>query len=346
MHQEKSIEIPCAVWGASGYSGVELSWLLHQHPRFKLTHCFSSGAREAVPLANLYPQLQGRCEVLLEPWHAHLLDDVAKQVRVCFLALPHEVSAQLAPQLIARGLVVFDLSGAFRLTDVAEHERAYGFVRPPGIGETPYALAEYLTLSGSESLIAVPGCYPTAATLAAKPVLELKTPHSAVMVNAVSGTSGAGRAASLKTSFCEVSLQAYGVGSHRHQPEIAQNLGCDVVFVPHLGAFKRGILATVYVQVGTDVTAAMVDEAFDFAYMDSPLVRLCWQQTPALQQVVGTPYCDIGWQLVRSANSQTIVITAAIDNLLKGAASQALQVANRYFGMPDSTGLLNRSAVL
>ncbi|WP_258808050.1 N-acetyl-gamma-glutamyl-phosphate reductase [Pseudidiomarina sp. CB1] len=331
----KQETIQCAVFGASGYSGVELLWLLHNHPVFDVTHAFSSSAREkAEPISALYPQLAGRCEQILQPWHSDLLPQLAQQVRVVFLALPHEASAELAPELIAAGLVVFDLSGAFRLGDPLQHQQAYGFKQPSLAQPVPYGLAEFTKLCGDEPLIAVPGCYPTAASLALRPVMSLLATPSTPIVNAVSGVSGAGRKAAVHTSFCEVSLQAYGVAEHRHQPEMAQTIGRDVIFVPHLGNFKRGILATIYAQLAEQVNSDMVAEAFAACYAEQPLVRLV-ATPPKLQQVVGTPYCDIYFKV----HGNQLILSVAIDNLLKGAAAQALQLANQYVGLPSTTGL-------
>lgn len=333
--------IRCAVFGASGYSGVELAWLLHNHPQFELTNIFSSGAREPECLTSLYPALAGRLELALEPWHDSLLNNLAARVQVAFLALPHEASAELAPQLIAAGLVVFDLSGAFRLHDTEVHEKTYGFSQPALAQVPPYGLAEWTQLTGDEPLIAVPGCYPTVASLALKPIMPLLASSCTPIINAVSGVSGAGRKAHAHTSFCEVSLQAYGVASHRHQPEISQAIGRPVVFVPHLGNFKRGILATIYVQLSAHVNAEQINNAYQQAYATKALVRLC-AKPPAIAHVVGTPFCDIHWQ---QAGDQ-LIICAAIDNLLKGAAAQALQLANQYFGLPSTLGLGQTGAIV
>ncbi|WP_233340244.1 N-acetyl-gamma-glutamyl-phosphate reductase [Pseudidiomarina tainanensis] len=339
MEHVKSI--PCAVFGASGYSGVELVLLLHNHPHFSLEYAFSSSAREdAEPIASLYPQLAGQLDVILQPWHSDLLSQLAQQVRVVFLALPHEASAAIAPALINAGLVVFDLSGAFRLRDSSAHFQAYGFARPDDLPtEIPYGLAEWTTLIGTEQLIAVPGCYPTVSSLALKPVMSLI--DGVPMVNAVSGVSGAGRKAASHTSFCEVSLAAYGVATHRHQPEIAQAIGRDVIFVPHLGNFKRGILATIYAPLRSGVSQAAVDKAYQQAYAAEPLVRLC-QQPPAIKNVVGTAFCDIH----AVVHQNHLIICAAIDNLLKGAAAQAVQLANQYFDFAPALGLQQRGGVV
>lgn len=326
--------IPCAVFGASGYSGVELIWLLHNHPDFDIRYGFSSGARTAEPVSQLYPQLADRLDLTLQPWHPDLLSEMADQVQVCFLALPHEASAELAPQLNDAGLTVFDLSGAFRLRDESIHESAYGFSRPQPQQAIPYGLAEWTELTGNEPLIAVPGCYPTTASLALLPVRGFLTEQCTPVINAVSGVSGAGRKAAAHTSFCEVSLQAYGIGSHRHQPEIVQAIGRPVLFVPHLGNFKRGILATIYVEVAEGVTAKDIESAFRNAYAHRPFIRLR-SAPPAISDVVGTSFCDIHWQL----HGRQLVLCVAIDNLLKGAAGQAVQLANQYYGLPPTAGL-------
>ncbi|RUO52121.1 N-acetyl-gamma-glutamyl-phosphate reductase [Pseudidiomarina halophila] len=337
----KQEPIQCAVLGASGYTGIELVWLLHNHPQFSVKFAFSSSAREAEPISTLYPQLSGRCELILQPWHSDLLPQLAQQVRVVFLALPHEASAELAPQLIAAGLVVFDLSGAFRLIDAQQHLQAYGFKQPKLDAAVPYGLAEFTQLQGDEPLIAVPGCYPTAAALALRPVSHLLTHDSVPIVNAVSGVTGAGRKAQLHTSFCEVSLQAYAVAEHRHQPEMAASIGRDILFVPHLGNFKRGILATIYAQVQSGISAATIEDTLQACYADKPLVRIV-NTPPKLQQVVGTPYCDIYCKM----HGQQLIFSVAIDNLLKGAAAQAVQLANQYFRLPPSAGLMNPGAVV
>lgn len=341
QHISHGNSLTCAVFGASGYSGVELVWLLHNHPEFQLRFIFSSSAREDESLASLYPALAGRLDLTLQPWHPNLLSSLAEQVRVVFLALPHEASAELAPQLLEAGLTVFDLSGAFRLHDPESHQQTYGFPQPKLAQPVPYGLAEWVQLQGNEPLIAVPGCYPTVSALALKPIMKLLAPSCTPIINAVSGVSGAGRKAQPHTSFCQVSLQAYGVANHRHQPEISQSVGRPVLFVPHLGNFKRGILATIYVQLDANVSASQVQAAYQQAYASQPLVRLC-DRPPAVDHVVGTPFCDIHWHQA----GQQLILCAAIDNLLKGAAAQALQLANQYVGLPSNLGLTQTGAIV
>lgn len=337
-----SQSIPCAVFGASGYTGIELAWLLHQHPHFHLVHAFTSSARTAEAAAALYPQLQGRLDVVLQPWHSDLLIPLGQQVRVVFLALPHEASAEIAPQLIEQGITVFDLSGAFRLRDETLHQATYGFTRELAESHSvPYGIAEFTQLKGTETLVAVAGCYPTAAGLGLKPITKRLRTDCTPFISAVSGVSGAGRKANLTTQFAEVSLQAYGVTTHRHQPEISQFLERDVVFVPHLGNFKRGIVATIYAQLADDVSVQDVESAFLEAYESQPLVRLV-KQPPAQAHIERTPFADVYWQV----QNQHVVVCVAIDNLLKGAASQAVQLTNQYFGLSTETGLLQSTGVV
>lgn len=327
--------IGCAVLGASGYSGAELVRLVQQNPHFELVAAYCSAASEAQSFHQLYPQHAISKDITLQPWSDAEVGQLAGKIQVVFLALPHEASASIAPLLIEHGLVVFDLSGAFRLHDAQLHKTHYQFDQVTTPQPVPYGLSEWCELIGQEPLVAVPGCYPTVSALALKPLLPVLT-DAVPYIHAVSGVSGAGRKASLTTHVCEVSLQAYGVGTHRHQPEIAQTLGRDVVFTPHLGHFPRGILATIYVSVQKGTSQADIDAIYQAAYAEQPLVRLPGK-APAIHHVAHTPFCDIYAKLV---SPQQLVICAAIDNLQKGAAAQAMQLANRYFNKPQTAGLL------
>jgi N-acetyl-gamma-glutamyl-phosphate reductase len=187
-------------------------------------------------------------------------------------------------------------------------------------------------------LVAVAGCYPTASQLAIKPLIEsdLLDVQQWPVINATSGVSGAGRKATLTNSFCEVSLQPYGVFTHRHQPEIATHLGREVIFTPHLGNFKRGILATITMKLAQGVTAEQVNQAFTQAYQGKPAVRLRLDSLPRIQDVEFTPFCDIGWKV----QGEHIIVVSAIDNLLKGASSQAMQCLNIHYGFDELTALV------
>ncbi|MCV6605063.1 MAG: N-acetyl-gamma-glutamyl-phosphate reductase [Porticoccaceae bacterium] len=260
------------------------------------------------------------------------------------LATEHEVSANVIAKIIDSGVAIFDLSGGYRLKDPALYDRYYGFThpRPDLLQKAVYGLAEWNSdaIAGAQ-LVAVPGCYPTAAQLALKPLLgycqqtDNKVLHAPV-INAVSGVSGAGRKAKTGSHFCEVSLHPYGIFSHRHTPEIVQGVGHEVVFTPHLGAFKRGILETINVTLEQPLEQDALRNHFAETYQDAPLVRLSHQPVPSIQAVEKTPFCDIG---VYTQGNQVILVSA-IDNLVKGAAGQALQCVNIHFGWPQQTGML------
>ena len=335
-----SVKKRAIVLGAAGYSGAELVHILTQHPFMHLVAAYASEGRVAEPFSNLYPRFGQQVDLWVEPWSDRLLAGLADRVDVAFLALPHEASEQLAPKLLDAGVTVFDLSGAFRLKDPALYPEFYGYEHQHAayLTQAPYGLAEWIGNDElAQSLFAVAGCYPTASSLALLPLIrhQLLADHAVPVINAVSGVSGAGRKASLATSFCEVGLAAYGFFSHRHRPEIEQRLGRSVVFTPHLGNFKRGILATIVVTLAEHVSQTQVEAAYQQSYQHKPLVRLV-SQSPNVAHVEGTPFCDLFWQ----QQGQQLVVMAAIDNLLKGASAQAIQLANLKYQWPDTAGLL------
>lgn len=325
------------VIGASGFSGAELCLLLARHPYLHLSRAFASSSANAKPLAQLYPEMATLIDIDLEVWHDQRIDQDSLPDLV-FLALPHEISAKLAPYFIQSGVVVVDLSGAFRLKDVNKYPEYYGFEHPSPeyLQNASYSMMELLDNTQLDNLISVPGCYPTVSTLALAPLVKenLLCDQQVPVITATSGVSGAGRQATINNSFCSVSLGAYSVLSHRHQPEIAQNIGRKVIFTPQLGAFKRGILATCSARLKAGVTAEQVGRAFQQQYAEKAFIRLV-PQPPKVAQVEKTPFCDIYW----AVRDSDIVISAAIDNLLKGAASQAMQAANEKFGWPQSSGM-------
>ncbi|SIR28580.1 N-acetyl-gamma-glutamyl-phosphate reductase [Aeromonas sp. RU39B] len=328
--------------GASGYAGAELAALVQNHPDLQLTGLYvSAGSQDAGKIfSTLHPQYAGVVDLPLLPLDEEGMSRLQIDADIVLLATAHEVSAGLAPQLLAKGVTVFDLSGAFRVQQDGFYEQFYGFshAAPEWLDQAAYGLAEWNAEAIAKAqLIAVPGCYPTASLSALKPLMAagLIADGSLPIINAVSGVSGAGRKASLTTSFCEVSLNAYGTFTHRHQPEISHHLGCQVLFQPHLGNFVRGILATLYVELKEGVTPEQVTAAYQQAYAGKPLVRLA-KTTPSIRGVAGTPYCDIAWQ----QQGKMLVVFSAIDNLLKGAASQAIQCINIKYGFAAGAGLL------
>ena len=247
--------------GASGYAGAELVTYVNRHPDMTITALtVSAQSNDAGKLiSDLHPQLKGIVDLPLQPMSD--ISEFSAGVDVVFLATAHEVSHDLAPQFLQAGCVVFDLSGAFRVNDGAFYEKYYGFTHqhPDLLEQAVYGLAEWKEDQLKEAnLIAVPGCYPTAAQLSLKPLIDagLLDLSQWPVINATSGVSGAGRKAAISNSFCEVSLQPYGVFTHRHQPEIATHLGAEVIFTPHLGNFPRGILETITCRLKAGVTHA------------------------------------------------------------------------------------------
>lgn len=328
--------------GASGYAGAELAALVQNHPELKLFGLYvSAGSQDAHKrFSSLHPQWVGELDQPLLPLDEDGMTRILTQADLVLLATAHEVSAELAPKFLAKGLPVFDLSGAFRVKDQGFYSSFYGFTHDSEqwLEQAVYGLAEWNTDAiAAAQLIAVPGCYPTASLCALKPLQQagLIAEGWQPIINAVSGVSGAGRKAAINTSFCEVSLSPYGTFNHRHQPEISHHLGKGVLFQPHLGNYVRGILATIYVQLADGVTQTQVDQAYLKAYEGKPLVRLTGQM-PSIRGVANTPYCDLAWQ----QQGNMLVVVSAIDNLLKGAASQAMQCINIKFGFEPATGLI------
>ncbi|MEX9841506.1 N-acetyl-gamma-glutamyl-phosphate reductase [Providencia rettgeri] len=326
--------------GASGYTGAELAAYLQRHPEVNLQGLMVSkqSADANKRFSDLHPQYKGIIDLPVLP-----LTDVAeaaKGIDVVFLATAHEVSHDIAPQFLEAGCVVFDLSGAYRVQDPAFYTQYYGFehTNTKWLMQAVYGLAEWQADKIPQAqLIAVPGCYPTVSQLALKPLIEGNLLDEAMwpVINATSGVSGAGRKASMTNSFCEVSLQPYGIFTHRHQPEIATHLGREVIFTPHLGNFSRGILATITCKVKTGVSAEKITQTFKDAYQNKPLVRLYEKGVPALKSVVGTPFCDIGYVL----KGEHLILVGTEDNLLKGAAAQAVQCMNIRFGFAETQSL-------
>lgn len=334
--------------GASGYTGAELIKLINHHPSLNLSACYVSESSNFAgkTIAQVHGHLSGNKKLMtlgtMKALNASMLDGIANEFDHIFLATPHEFSHDHLPSLLNGTAHVYDLSGAYRLSDTSVFESYYGFEHKhqATLKHAVYGLAEWHAQAiHSAKFIAVPGCYPTASLLALKPLInaDLLSPASMPVINATSGVSGAGRKASITTSFQEVSLQAYGVLQHRHMPEIEEYANQQVIFTPHLGAFKRGILATLTCFLKPSVSQENIDRAYINAYQNMPLVRLM-PTMPKLDNVVHTPYCDIGY--VYSPEKNCIVVTAAIDNLLKGAASQAIQCCNLKLNMPQETGLV------
>ncbi|MGF1752618.1 N-acetyl-gamma-glutamyl-phosphate reductase [Vibrio makurazakiensis] len=327
--------------GASGYTGAELALMINKHPELTLSGLYVSAnsVDAGKPIAALHGKLAGLIDMPVQPLVNP--EQVAQDSDVVFLATAHEVSHDLAPIFLENDCQVFDLSGAFRVKGENFYQEFYGFEHQheQWLDKAAYGLAEWNEQEIKQAqLIAVAGCYPTASQLAIKPLVEgnLLDENQWPVINATSGVTGAGRKASMVNSFCEVSLQPYGVFNHRHQPEIAAHLGCDVIFTPHLGNFKRGILATITMKLADGVTEQQIEQAFTQAYQGKPAVRLLTDKLPRIQDVENTPFCDLGWKV----QGQHIIVVSAIDNLLKGASSQAMQCLNLRYGFQSLTALV------
>jgi N-acetyl-gamma-glutamyl-phosphate reductase len=324
------------VAGATGYAGQELVALLTKHPGVQLVAAMSSGKDSA---ARPMPRLTRVWDGQLEPLNA---DRLATTVDVAFLAVPEEASATLAPPLVDAGVRVIDLSGAFRIRDDAARSRWYPATKHL-LGGAAYGLTEhYKNDVRGASLVANPGCYPTGALLALLPLVGagLLDLGAGVIIDAKSGLSGAGRAPSDRTHFSENhgSVAAYGIFGHRHVAEMEQELGATITFVPHLVPLDRGILETIYVKTAPGTTAERIADAFTAAYADEPFVRLTNDALPEIKHVAWTNFCDIGWRF--DAASHRLVLVACLDNLVKGAAGQALQNFNVACGFNERTALL------
>ncbi|ABE53546.1 N-acetyl-gamma-glutamyl-phosphate reductase [Shewanella denitrificans OS217] len=322
-----------AIIGASGYTGAQITSLIHADAGLSVQGLYVSenSLDKGRELSELYP-LYSHLPYVLNPLSDDVKAKIVAESDAVVLATEHSVSLELAAWFYQQGLAVFDLSGAYRFADVAQYPKWYGFehTHPDVLAEAVYGLAEWNAAEIAKTrMIAVPGCYPTASLTALKPLKSLLTSAYPV-INAVSGVTGAGRKAHLHTSFCEVSLTPYGVLGHRHQPEIATQLGQEVIFTPHLGNFKRGILATITVQLQPGTTEEQVKQAYE-VYDNSPLVTVKHNAFPKVDDVVHTPNCHLGWKY--DANSGYLVVASAIDNLMKGAASQGLQCIKIHFNL-------------
>jgi N-acetyl-gamma-glutamyl-phosphate reductase len=311
-----------AVLGASGFAGALAARLIDRHPFFRLD-AVTSRSDAGRRLDDLYPH--HRVDMVLDAYDA----DELGAIDAAIVAYPHGASAPVVAELHERGVKVIDLSADFRLRDVAVYQAHYvEHPNPELIGEAVYGLPElYREEIAQASIVACPGCFPTAAILALKPIAA-----DHVVIDAKTGISGAGRKATETTHFvsADENVKAYGVGTHRHVPEMEQELGVPVTFVPHLVPVDQGELLTCYFESGDDVAAQLRE-----AYADEPFIELV-DRPPGMRDVRETNFCRIyAWQDGRRA-----IVFAAIDNLWKGTASQAVQCLNLMFGRPETEGLL------
>jgi N-acetyl-gamma-glutamyl-phosphate reductase len=341
---------PVGIIGASGYAGIEATRLLAEHPQVELALLTSERwAGQSVSTRLGYGGPVGR--LVYSPLEQSL--ELARACGAVLLATPAEVSLGLVPGLLEAGVRVVDLSGAFRLEDASLYPPFYGFAHPaPGLlAEAVYGLPELFReqLVGAR-LVANPGCYPTAAALALGPLLRAGLLQSGpLVVDAASGTTGAGRKASEEMSFSEVNedFRAYRVLRHQHIPEIAQTLGrvagraTPLTFTPHLLPLKRGILCTAYASLADGATPAQLQAALSHVYAESAFVTLAPSpDAVSLKAVVGTNRCQVAVACDSTGmDPGRVVVVSSIDNLVKGAAGQAVQNLNLAMGWQETAGL-------
>ncbi len=335
--------IKAGVVGASGYTGAELMRILWGHPGREVA-VTTAASYAGTRIASLYPSLEGYYDGDFSEFSA---GEVAATCDVAFVALPHGESMPVVRELLDGGLKVVDLSADFRFDSVETYEGTYGVEHScPGLCEAAsYGLPEaYRDRIADSSLVAVPGCYPTAALLALMPLAKSGLLAAPVIVDAKSGVSGAGRKATLETHYPQASdgIKPYAVGSHRHQPEIAERLQSmggppGVLFAPHLAPMDRGILATVYAGVSEDLNQGDLVSMYSGAYAEEPFVTLLPAGTfPQTKAVRGCNECHVS---VMVAGGGLVVLMSVIDNLVKGASGGAVQCMNIMCGLPETQGL-------
>jgi N-acetyl-gamma-glutamyl-phosphate reductase len=337
--------IRVGVVGATGYAGAELVRILSEHPEVQLTTVVSrqyAGKR----FDSVYPSLKGIVSLSCEPLD---VDEICKKTDVVFMALPHKVPMSIAPDFLKKGKKVVDLSADFRFRNADLYEAHYQPHTSRELTENAvYGLCEVFHKEiASAGLIGNPGCYPTSIMLPLIPLLKNKLVDPVgIVADAKSGVSGAGRSLFLGSHFCEVteSFKAYKVAGHRHNPEIDEvlsivsNRSIHVTFVPHLIPMSRGMLSTIYAGMAPGVSSMDVADCLSSFYENKPFVRLLdADMLPETRFVRGTNFCDIGWRIDEKAGR--LILVSAIDNLVKGAAGQAVQNMNIMLGLDEALGL-------
>ena len=332
-----------AIIGASGYTGAESIKIILRHGNAKLTYLTAIPA-ECGAVEDVFPQFRGRCDLQIEPLD---IDKLAGLADVALCCLPHKVSMEFVPKLLNAGLKVVDFSADYRLKDVSVYEKFYAVKHTDtaNLARAVFGLPELFReqIEGAD-LVANPGCFPTGALLAIAPLLEEELIElDSIIVNAVTGSSGAGKNPSAKFHFPNMNenLFAYGIGTHRHTPEMEQIAGevagaeVQILFQPHVGPFDRGILSTVYCEPKKNVSGEQLLELYEDFYRAEPFVQIR-KEAPAVKDVAGTNYCHVFPTCVKGK----IVSFSAIDNLVKGASGQAVQNMNILFGLKETMGLV------
>ena len=338
--------IRVGVLGATGYAGIETVRLLMRHSEVELTRVVSHSNVGAV-ISDLYPNLKGICDLEFTGLD---IDDIAQSCDLVFTALPHGASKEVIPSLYDKGLRVIDLSGDFRYDDPAVYEKWYEqpHSNPELLAKAVYGLCELHRdkIKGAR-LIGNPGCYTTCSITALYPIVASGcADNSSIIIDAKSGVTGAGRSASLPNLFCECTetMKAYKIATHRHTSEIEQELShaageeIMVSFTPHLAPMKRGILATCYINLKEKKTTEEIVALYKDFYKDEPFIRVYDAGTlPEVKHIAGSNRVGIG--VVVDERLGRAVIVSCVDNLIKGAAGQAIQNMNIMYGLPEETGL-------
>lgn len=338
--------IRCAIVGATGYTGAELVDILLRHAHATLVGVFGSDSKTSSTrtIDSEFPRFRNRCALPVQPFSLDALRSL--NADAVFLCTPHETSADLVPQLLDMDLRIFDLSGAYRLSDAAHYPVHYNFAHTHAdvLKEAVYGMVEInREMVRTADIVAVPGCYPTSVILPLRPLADARAIDAAtpVIVDSISGISGAGRGARVENLFCEVSAGAYSVLHHRHQPEMCEHARCNIQFTPHIAPYDRGIVSTIHAQLNPGWTEDQVRSTLTRVYAGERWIRLLPRgEFPRVSDVSHTNYCDIAITVVDTH----LVINSAIDNLLKGASGQAVQCMNVRFGFDESAGLVGGGA--
>jgi N-acetyl-gamma-glutamyl-phosphate reductase len=341
------MKIRIGIVGVSGYAGLEMMKLVLQHPDVEFAAAMDVDELNGKPLCDVHPRLRGATDLVIFPPAAERLPELG--LDTVFLCTPDKVSYDLVPKMMQLGIRVVDLSGSYRLKDTDSYSSWYGFqhANPDLLKSAVYGLPEWNAKAiASANLIANPGCYPTSVTLALLPLIRagmLET-GSDIFCDSKSGVTGAGRGVKPELMFSEVveNFRPYNPITHRHAPEMCQELGWDLnnfTFVPHLLPVSRGIISTMYVSLQQPASSAEIETEYGRRYAGRPFVRILGgSRLPELRAVNHTNFCDIAWRL--SHGGRRAVLFSAIDNLGKGAAGQALQNFNLMHGLDETRGLL------
>jgi N-acetyl-gamma-glutamyl-phosphate reductase len=336
-----------AIVGATGYAGAELVRILSGHPEVEIT-AVTSRQYAGIRIDQVYPAFSGVVDLTCEEYS---VDSICERADVVYMALPHQLPMRFVPEFIKRGKKVIDLSADFRFNDATIYESAYQPHTAKELLESAvYGLSEiYTGQIRRAQLIGNPGCYPTSVLLPLIPLLKKGfLDLSSFIADSKSGVSGAGRSLSLAAHYCEVteSFKPYKVAVHRHNPEMDAILSREaqtavsITFVPHLVPMSRGMLTTIYATPAVDLKEGDIADCYAAAYTNRTFVRLCPEdRLPSTHNVRGTNYCDIGFKLDERNNR--LIFVSAIDNVVKGAAGQAVQNMNLMLGLDETAGLLN-----